>query len=195
MTEIRAFVGHSFSEEDDPVVRAYLDYFDEIKNMGIGFTWDHAKAAETKDLAAKVLNKIQDKNLFIGICTKKESVVDPENLKPAIFNKRRLTGDASNFQWKTSDWIVQEIGLAIGRGMQLMLLLEQDVRRPGGLQGNHEYIFFNRNAPERSFQQILETLRSLMPKMVGTTAEAIKPSAEREPEEKEKNDQNDQDFR
>lgn len=72
MTEIRAFVGHSFTEVDDPVVRIFLEYFNEVQKMNLGFSWDHARAAETKDLSEKVLMKIQDKNLFIGICTKKE---------------------------------------------------------------------------------------------------------------------------
>jgi hypothetical protein len=27
--------------------------------------------------------------------------------------------------WKTSDWIIQEIGLAIGKGVKLILLIEE----------------------------------------------------------------------
>lgn len=71
MKQINAFIGHSFSPEDKDVVRAFLDFFEEIKNMGIGFNWEHAEAAETKELAEKVLRVIEDKNLFIGICTRK----------------------------------------------------------------------------------------------------------------------------
>ena len=33
--------------------------------------------------------------------------------------------------WKTSDWVIQEIGLATGRGLELILLVEDGVRRPG----------------------------------------------------------------
>lgn len=75
MTNIKAFVGHSFTEDDDLIVRSYLDYFNEVQNMALGFSWEHAKAAEAKDLAEKVLLKMEGKNLFIGICTKKERVV------------------------------------------------------------------------------------------------------------------------
>ena len=183
MTDIRAFVGHSFTDEDDLVVRTFLEYFDEVQKLEHGFSWDHAKAAEAKDLAEKVLMKMQDKNLFIGICTKKERVIGDQELKPPFWPRKQLAAAEGSFEWKTSDWITQEIGLAIGRGMELMILLEKGVRRPGGLQGNHEYIVFERDAPEKAFKQILQTLRSLMPKMNVIASEAKKPDAEREPTE------------
>jgi hypothetical protein len=188
MTDIKAFVGHSFEEDDDPIVRIFLEYFDEVQKMGLGFSWDHAKAAESKDLAEKVLAKIQDKNLFIAICTRKERAVAANDLRSSILPWRSLAAAETSFTWKTSDWITQEIGLAIGRGMALMILLEKGVRRPGGLQGNHEYINFDRNAPERSFTQILQTIRSLMPKVSASVAETVTQDAEREPVAKEENE-------
>lgn len=181
MTDIKAFVGHSFTEDDELVIRTFLEYFNEVQKMELGFSWDHAKAAEAKDLAEKVLMKMQGKNLFIGICTKKERVVADQELKPPVWPRKQLAAAEGSFEWKTSDWITQEIGLAIGRDMDLMILLEKGVRRPGGLQGNHEYIVFERNAPEKTFTQILQTLRSLMPKVSVSSSEAKKPDAEREP--------------
>ncbi len=130
MIQIRAFVGHSFSEEDEPVVSRFLEYFNEIQKLDLGFTWDHAKDAETKELAEKVLAKIQDKELFIGICTSKEKTINLKELSPTLFGKR-LSGDVNSYLSKTSDWIIQEVGLAIGRNMALMLLVEQGVRHPG----------------------------------------------------------------
>jgi len=189
MTDIKAFVGHSFEEGDESVVRIFLEYFDEVQKMGLGFTWDHAKEAEAKDLAEKILTKIQDKNLFIAICTRKERAVAANELKPSILPWRWLAAAENSFTWKTSDWITQEIGLAIGRGMDLMILLEKGVRRPGGLQGNHEYIEIDRYAPEKSFTQILQTIRSLTPKVSASAAETVRPDAEREPATKEENNE------
>ncbi len=188
MTDIKAFVGHSFDEGDESVVRSFLEYFDEAQKLGLGFTWDHARAAETKDLADKVLSKIKDKNLFIAICTRKERAVAENSLRSFVLPWRWLAAAETSFTWKTSDWITQEIGLAIGRGMDLMILLEKGVRRPGGLQGNHENINFDRNAPEKSFTQILQTIRSLMPKVSASVAETVRPDAEREPIVKEENE-------
>ena len=164
MSKLRAFVGHSFMPEDEPVVRAFLKFFDQVKEMNLGFTWQHAEPAEPKVLAAKVLGLMEGKNLFVGICTKKEVVVAPDNLKPVFLNKSFLKARQEHLTWKTSDWIIQEIGLATGRGMELMLIVENGMRQPGGIQGDLEYIPFDREAPEKSFGKILEMIRALMPK-------------------------------
>ena len=65
--------------------------------------------------------------------------------------------------WKTSDWIIQEIGLAIGRGCKVILLVESGVRHPGGLQGSLEYIEFDRSAPEKAFKKLLQMISHMVP--------------------------------
>lgn len=157
---LKAFIGHSFTADDEGLVREFLKFFDQIKEMNIGFSWEHAESAEPKDLADKVLRLIEDKNLFIGICTIKEAAITPQKLSPTMWGKN-LKASADYFEMKTSDWIIQETGLAIGRGMDLILLVENGVRRPGGLQGNKEYIPFDRNSPEKSFGKVLEMIQSL----------------------------------
>lgn len=167
MNVVRAFVGHSFTEDDEKLNNTFLKYLDQIKEMQIGFTWDHAKAAEPKELAEKVMSLVRDKNLFIGICTKKERVIFPNKLERCWIRRKIIGSHEREFLWKTSDWILQEIGLAVGREMDLILLVEEGLRTLGGLQGNIEYIEFNRNFPERSFGKILEMIRSLIPRSVG----------------------------
>ena len=164
MSQLKAFVGHSFTEDDEALVRAFLKFFDQVKNMNIGFSWEHAEPAEPKELAEKVLRLIEDKNLFIGICTNKEAAIQTEKLRRGTLKKRILKAEDMHFSLKTSDWIIQEIGLAIGRRMDLILLLEKDGRQPGGLQGNIEYITFERQTPEKAFGKVLEMIQSLLPK-------------------------------
>jgi tetratricopeptide (TPR) repeat protein len=164
MTQLNAFVGHSFVSEDHDVVEAFLKFLNQVKSMGIGFSWESAEPAEPKELAAKVKGLIQDKNLFIGICTRKEAAIEATRLSKSTFNRKLLKAKEEHFAWKTSDWIIQEIGLAIGRGMDLILLVESGLRQPGGLQGNLEYIPFERSAPEKSFGKLLEMIRALLPK-------------------------------
>lgn len=164
MSMLKAFIGHSFTEDDKILNNTFLEYFNVIKEMDIGFTWDHARAAEPKELAEKVMSLIRDKNLFVGICTKKERVIGSDKIKPCWIKRKILKVHESEFNWKTSDWIIQEIGLAVGRKMALILLIEEGLRLPGGLQGNIEHIEFNRQSPERSFIQILEMIRALIPK-------------------------------
>lgn len=157
---IKAFVGHSFTEYDHDIVRRFLDFFDRVGKLGIGFTWDHAEPAEPKELSVKVKEKMEGKNLFIGICTSREKVIDFKKLRIVPLFKNRLWGFNSNFAVKTSDWILQEIGFAVGRDMKLIILLEEGVKTPGGIQGNLEYISFTRENPDRCFEKLLEMLEA-----------------------------------
>jgi len=162
--QLKAFVGHSFTDDDKPVVREFLDYFNQIKDMNIGFSWEHAEKAEPRELADKVLRLMEDKNLFIGICTNKEVAIDSGKLTNCKLNRKMFKAERAAVTSKTSDWITQEIGLAVGREMDLILLLENGVREPGGLQGNREYIPFDRDSPSKSFGKILEMITDLRPK-------------------------------
>ena len=184
MNRIAAFVGHSFTKNDEEVVNGFLKFFDKVENMNIGFTYDHAKPAEPKELSQKVKEKIEDKNLFIGICTAKEQTIDHQNVKKSRLNKNMLVAREDDFVFKTSDWIIQEIGYALGKGMDLMIFLENGLRRPGGLQGDIEHIPFNRSELEKTFNQVLEMLQSLMPKKeIAETGQVEKQPKEKEREE------------
>ena len=183
MQGIRAFVGHSFSESDKDIVRIFADHFDNLeKAHSGGFTWDHAEEAEALPLSQKVLAKIQNKNVFIGICTRKERAVEPEKLKPVWWGGELKASDV-DLVWKTSDWIIQEIGLAVGRNMSIIIFLEDGVRVPGGLYGNTEYIQFSRANPHQSFDKFLQMLVALSPKETTAPASESKAAA---PEEKGK---------
>lgn len=190
MARIRAFVGHSFLPQDVELVRKFTDYFDTLKRGALDFEWVHATAARPEDVSDKVLELIEGKNLFIGICTRNERVAKDHQFRPT-WVRGRVSVKGEDLAWKTSDWIIQEIGLAIGRDMKLCLLLENNVRMPGGLQSNIEYISFNRDAPEQAFVKILEMMSTIEPnggsmaeKRGGDpTAATVSDEDEKEPEE------------
>jgi Tfp pilus assembly protein PilF len=163
MSRIRAFVGHSFVENDADVVRKFLTYFDQLSKSDLDFSWEHAEAAEPRVLAEKVISLLNDKNVFVGICTKKERAIPPTSLSKSALRTGVLKAHEREFEWKTSDWIIQEIGLAIGHKLDLVLLVENGVRQPGGLQSNVEYIEFERDSPEKSFGKIVEMISALSP--------------------------------
>jgi hypothetical protein len=48
--------------------------------------------------------------------------------------------------------------------MSIIIFLEENVREPGGLYGNIEYIPFSRTNPQASFDKLLQMLLSLSPK-------------------------------
>lgn len=133
---IRAFVGHSFTPEDANLVGVILKYLSGIAAINPSFSWEHAENPEPEVVDVKVLGLLADKNVFIGICTRKERVIQPTSLKRPWFFRSLLAAPAEDFQWKTSDWIIQEIGLAVGRGLKVVLLLETGVKTPGALQGS-----------------------------------------------------------
>lgn len=175
MQEIRAFVGHSFAADDKAVVHAFLAYFSTLQSSPLNFSWVSAERAEPTELAAKVLRLIGDRNTFIAICTRKQLTISCTDLIPTLFPRGFLKADSQKFRWKTSDWITQEIGLAIGKGLELILLLETGVEKPGGLQGNIEHIEFDRETPEACFDKILQMIITLLPKVPGLLSQATDP--------------------
>lgn len=177
MNPIRAFVGHSFSEDDAAVVSKFTKYLDQLAELHKNFSWEHAESAEPRVIDKKVLRLFSSKNLFIGICTKKERVIAPKLLKNSIFSRHKLNAREEDFAWKTSDWIIQEIGLAVGLGLDLILLVEQGVKAPGGLQGNMERIEFERGAPEKIFGKLVEMISALSPKVSGAAMGEVESKA------------------
>jgi tetratricopeptide (TPR) repeat protein len=177
MGEVRAFVGHSFTDDDAQVVGTFLKYFEQLARLNPNFSWQHAENAEPRQLAEKVLQLIADKNVFIGICTKKEAALPSTAATPMWLRRDHVSVKRQAITWKTSDWIIQEIGLAIGKSLDLILLIENGVRPPGGLQGNVEYIPFDRATPEKSFGKIAEMITALSPAVSQTSVQSPDPSS------------------
>ncbi len=182
MTGIKAFVGHSFTSGDEAVVNSFLTFFGQLEALLDNFSWKHAKKAEPKDLAVKVLETAEDCNTLIAICTRKELIIGEDLLRPSPFSGTQVKAARSDFLWKTSDWVIQEIGLAVGRGMSIIILLEVGCRKPGGLQGDVEYIPFERSAPERAHGQLLEMLKALNPLATTAPPTAGEPKTEEQPD-------------
>ena len=186
MTGIRAFVAHSFTDNDTEVVRKFLTYFDQLSKLDLDFAWEHAEAAEPKVLAEKVISLLSDKSVFIAICTKKERAIPSTLLRKSVLRPSVLKAQERDFAWKTSDWIIQAIGLAIGKNLDLVLLVENGVRQPGGLQSNVEFISFERDAPEKSFGKIVDMISALSPRASSPSATSSDAKSMPEDEEKER---------
>jgi hypothetical protein len=188
MDEIRAFIAHSFTADDAEVVRKFTDYFDTISKLLPEFSWTHAEPAEPKQLPEKVMAGLAGCNTLIAICTRKEIVLNGPPIKRKLLNGYIVTKD--QLTWKTSDWIVQEIGLGVGRKLGLILLIEEGVADPGGLQGGIEHIPFDRAHPEQAFDKILQMIRALLPTVVNparVAQEAIAITAEQPEADAEQN--------
>ena len=53
MAGVRAFVGHSFLEQDAQLVRRFTDCFDTLKQGSFDFDWTHALEARPDEISAK----------------------------------------------------------------------------------------------------------------------------------------------
>lgn len=176
---LTAFVAHSFSDDDASHIAAFLEFLDSISRLNPIFTWKHARDAQPRDVREKVLDISGDADFFIAICSKKERVFDPSAARHGFLFPSKLVITGSDCHWVTSSWIIQEIGLAIGRNLPVILLLESGVRSPGGMQGNLEYIEFDRSVPGASFSRLSEMLGTFITdtettdQQIGTVGEAI----------------------
>lgn len=118
--ETTAFVGHSFAEEDERVVEQIKHFLSKL-----GVKCDSGKRPEPKGISDKVKQRIDDAELFVG-----------------IFTRHLQQEDGS---YSTSAWIVDEKSRALAVGKRLLLFVENGVRDFGGLQGDYEYISFERD--------------------------------------------------
>ncbi|NVM56345.1 MAG: hypothetical protein HWN66_21790, partial [Candidatus Helarchaeota archaeon] len=164
MAKIDAFVAHSFEEEDKTLVDKFLRYLDAFGRLG--FEWEDAEEAESTGLADKVKAKMEGKNAFVGIFTKKYPIDKWFKTQPRMLNilikaitciftcilRRKLL--FRNIKYCASSWIFQESGYAICKKNRLLFLVEDGIVDKGGLQGDLEYIYFSRESPEKSFVKI-----------------------------------------
>lgn len=154
----KAFLGHSFTSDDKELVGNVIEFLDAQKIAHRDFEWCHATQARATGVVDKVLPMIRGASIFIGLCTRKERVISPESLSPTFLNPQRLTVPAHKVGWKTSDWIIQEIGVAIALDLKIILLVESGVRIPGGLIGDLEYIQFDRTNLSTAFISLTQML-------------------------------------
>ncbi|MFN2541659.1 MAG: tetratricopeptide repeat protein [Chthoniobacterales bacterium] len=118
--EATAFVGHSFADQDEKVVDQIQRFLSKL-----GVKCDSGKRPEPKGISEKIKERIHAAELFVGIFTR---------------DQRQADGSFS-----TSAWTIDEKATALAAGKRLLLFVESGVRNFGGLQGDYEYISFERD--------------------------------------------------
>jgi hypothetical protein len=134
-----AFVGHSFLPQDQSTV-AYVK--DLLREMEISCTT--GERAEASEIHEKVKRRILAAEYFVGIFTRRHKIEDQD-------------------LWTTTDWVVQEMAFAAANKKKLIILRESGLVDFGSLQGNLEYIEFNREELHLATIRLLQTLWSLNP--------------------------------
>ena len=163
MENLTAFVGHSFSEADESIVASIIKMLNETKqNLNGKFDFETARNAEAKGIAEKVFEKMEDKDLFIGVCTSRERVIDLSAWTRSIssFGFRFISSKQS--EMKASDWVIQESAYALGKGLRVILLIENGVRPIQGLLRDAEYIPFSRENPSSILPSLTSALMNIL---------------------------------
>ena len=184
---VSAFIGHSFTENDESVIRRFLDYFNTLTFL----TWENAQCAELGDIKDKILEKMREKDIFIAICTEDKRSFRSSCTKRSCFISKKVFIEENNCEKNPSDWILLEIGVAIGMEKKIILLIEEGVKIPNELLGNKEYITFSKESPSKSFKKFNEMIFSL-PEIAKTTkqqkVESSDPKDQRNFQEKRQKD-------
>lgn len=116
----RVFVGQSFATGDQ-VPNSLVQRF--LAASGIEVITGERPSAGS--VSAKVRRRIESCDLFVGIFTRRQRI-------------------ARKQEWTTSTWVVDEKAYALAKEKKLVLIKEVGVQSIGGLQGDYEYLEFER---------------------------------------------------
>jgi hypothetical protein len=131
----KAFVGQSFAAKDERVNRTVQRF---LEAMGVEVTTGEQPVAGS--VSAKVRARIESADVFVGVFTRRE----------------RISGRK---EWSTSAWVVDEKAYALAKDKKLVLIKEQGVQSIGGLQGDYEYLEFERGELQDLVLALLHTFR------------------------------------
>lgn len=158
---MKAFIGRSFKDGDAELIR-YIAEFIESQGIDCG----DAKSAKSKKVEEKVRGLISECDIFIGVFTRDEPFCK-EGKKTKWCCKPRN----ENTIYTTSNWVIQESGFAIGKDKELILLKEDGVCELPKLQGNLEYIPFNRSNLQEPFLKISQMISDMKAQASGGAIE------------------------
>lgn len=111
--------------------------------------------AESKSIASKVKSKIDECEIFVGLFTAD---------KP-VFEKKKILFGFSKFDvnsYTTSNWVLQELGYAVGKNKHVIVITEKKLHRFPNLHSDDTHVIeFNRDSLELAFQGISEMIKSI----------------------------------
>jgi len=130
------FIGQSFSDRDN-AVNAIIAR--ALRAMGLTVVTGEKPRADL--VSKKVKDRIDQCDVFLGIFARRD----------------KLEGKQ---EWATSPWVVDEKAYALARQKKLVLVKESGVSSIGGLQGDYEYLEFERTAMEEVVISLIEVFKS-----------------------------------
>ena len=165
---MKAFIAHSFNKKDESLVDSFKKYIESLDLNTIS-----GEPAQNISMSSKVQQRIDDCELFIGIFT----------IAQKLFCNKKIFNS-------TSYWVIQESGYAIGKGKELLFLVEKGINDFPKLQGDLEVNFFSRDSLEKDvFQSISQMISSIKKKKQKVVKGTIQATSNKDIEEKSKSEE------
>lgn len=153
---MKAFIGRNFDEKDNDLVEKIQEFIETTGIECIG-----GKKSESKPVSQKVKERIQECDIFVGVFTRDQVISSNGKVHPkkwGIFSRKV----AQKERYTTSPWVIQESGFAIGHDKHLILLHENGVEQLPKLQGDMEYIPFERERIKDKWVNLSAMLNDIM---------------------------------
>lgn len=137
---LSAFIGRSFLGSDKQVWHDLREVLDALRP--IGFVYEDAKEAQPRPISEKVKELVSRNDIYIGVLTRRYPILDDTTL---LERCRRIVFPLAAKRWTTSEWVVEEIGYALGKDRPVILLIEEGVDFPTtDLDADTEWVPFSR---------------------------------------------------
>jgi tetratricopeptide (TPR) repeat protein len=166
---LSAFVGRSFLDADKKVWHDLRDILDSLKTMG--FEYEDGKEGQIRPISEKVRELILRHEIYIGVLTKRYPIWE----MPTSWHERWIypLGSYTPKKWTTSEWVIEEVGFAIGKDRKILLLIEKDVNFPTtDLDGDTQWVSFNRENLSASQTEISQMILSPISQRVTSIPES-----------------------
>jgi tetratricopeptide (TPR) repeat protein len=168
MTQLNAFVAHSFDSHDEMRIRPVLDFLETFQKAG--FFCQTAEAAEVESVSKKVRRMIDEREVFIGFFTRRHPTYTFSSKVSGAL--QILLGKTKPKSWSVPAWVLQESGYALRGDKKLILLRETGVDLPA-LQGDLEYVPFDADDLAAVFSKLSDMINGLLADAAGTTVSVM----------------------
>ena len=144
---MKAFIGHSFDDKDKEIINKIIEHIESLE-----VKCETGEKPQYGYVAEKIKKRIMNNDIFVGIFTRDKKIL--------LENGQSSKEDF----YTTSNWIFQESGFAIAENKKLIFLVENGIYKFPGLQGDQEYILFNKDLLEKAFTKINNMIFSMRDK-------------------------------
>lgn len=160
LKRLSAFIGRSFLEGDKQVWHDLREVLDALRP--IGFVYEDAKEAQPRPISEKVKELVSRNDIYIGVLTQHYPILEGTTL---LERCRYVFLPPVAKRWTASEWVVEEIGYALGKHRPVILLIEEGVVFPTtDLDADTEWVPFRRKEIAASQPSLTSMISNLIGK-------------------------------